>query len=70
MDMVTLMIQLPSFVPSQHVATYPSTALGGHSAPQAPQSTQGAALLRFYIYGMNVDGHPYIIIIDYLCQLH
>lgn len=52
--MVTLMIQLPSFVPSQHVATYPSTALGGHSAAQAaPHSMQGAALLRFSELGMG-----------------
>ena len=59
MDMVTLMIQLPSFVPSQHVATYPSTALGGHSAAQAPHSMQGAALLRFSEMGMGQNTPKY-----------
>ena len=59
--------------PSQHVATYPSTALGGPSGAQAtPHSMQGAALLhwvfrdghrtKYHMWRTNVDEHPSMII--------
>ena len=59
--------------PSQHVATCPSTALGGPSGAQAtPHSMQGAALLqwvfrdghgtKYHMWRTNVDEHPSMII--------